>query len=124
MLRCAKVKDEGASWGYKDASERSGPYTGYSCPLSYLDLVPEPTCPPGCPACAEDRCGNAWARQWRERVRAYHAERVNKRAVWRAARKAKAQVVQAKAVALAFLAASGGDSGQLRPFAANSNGLV
>jgi hypothetical protein len=44
--------------------------------------------------------------------------------VWRAARKAKAQVVQAKAVALAFLAASGGDSGQLRPFAANSNGLV
>jgi hypothetical protein len=81
MLRCAKVKDEGASWGYKDASERSGPYTGYSCPLSYLDLVPEPTCPPGCPACAEDRCGNAWARQWRERVRAYHAEKARKRAL-------------------------------------------
>jgi hypothetical protein len=70
-----------SEWGYSDAEERSGPSTGFSCPLSYLDMVPEPTCPPGCPACAEDRCGNAWARRWRQRVRAYHAEKARKRAL-------------------------------------------
>ena len=47
-------------WGYKDMCESMGPVE-VNCPLGFLDLVPEPPEPYG-PG-------------WRERVRAYHAER-------------------------------------------------
>lgn len=47
-------------WGYKDMDETCGPCER-SCPLSFFDLVP---CPP-----------EGYAAAWRERVRAYHAEK-------------------------------------------------
>lgn len=46
-------------WGYKDMDESMHPYF-YSCPLAYLEMVPQE---------------NA---KWREGVRAYHAERSRK----------------------------------------------
>jgi hypothetical protein len=45
-------------WGYKDLDETVGP-CAVDCPVSYLDAPHLPR--------------EAWARQWRERVRAYHA---------------------------------------------------
>lgn len=47
-------------WGYKDLEETCGP-AKVNCPLSYLDMVPEPD--------------HEFARNWREGVRAYHASR-------------------------------------------------
>jgi hypothetical protein len=50
-------------WGYKDLEESSGP--GYlSCPLSYLEMVPEPK--------------SAYAKQWRQAVRERHEKRARK----------------------------------------------
>ncbi|WP_240754701.1 hypothetical protein [Parasulfuritortus cantonensis] len=46
-------------WGYKDLCESMGPYY-YTCPLSYLDMVP---------------VANA---DWRGQVRAWHAARNRK----------------------------------------------
>lgn len=53
-----KCWDRGGDWGFKDVTESMGPYE-VNCPLGYLDMVPE--------------APNEWGRQWRERVRAYHA---------------------------------------------------
>ena len=50
----------GDGWGYKDLDETAGP-CAVDCPLAYL-AAPH-----------ADRDG--WALQWRERVRAYHADR-------------------------------------------------
>jgi hypothetical protein len=47
-------------WGYKDMTESMGP-TECSCPLKFLDMVAEPN--------------SEYAKNWRERVRAYHARR-------------------------------------------------
>jgi hypothetical protein len=47
-------------WGYKDMDESVGPHY-YSCPLSYLDVVPQPE--------------STFCRDWRDKVRAYHAIR-------------------------------------------------
>ena len=47
--------DEG--WGYKDLEEASGPYY-FSCPLGYLEMVPEVA-----------------NEQWRQEVREHHARR-------------------------------------------------
>jgi len=47
-------------WGYKDIDESMGPVE-CDCPLWAFELVPEPP--------------NDWARTWRERVRARHAAR-------------------------------------------------
>jgi hypothetical protein len=47
-------------WGYKDLEETMGPHK-VNCPLSYLDMVPEPD--------------NEFARDWRIDVRAYHEGR-------------------------------------------------
>jgi hypothetical protein len=47
-------------WGYKDLEESMGP-TKSNCPLSYLDMVPEPD--------------HEFAKEWRERVREYHKGR-------------------------------------------------
>lgn len=54
------AKDRKGGWGYKDMSEDAGPYC-YDCPLSLLTLCSEP--------------GNDYAKEWREKVRAYHAQR-------------------------------------------------
>lgn len=51
--------DEG--WGYKDMEESMGPYY-FSCPLSYLDMVP---------VVANE--------SWREGVRRYHEKQKEKR---------------------------------------------
>ncbi len=51
-------------WGYKDMEESMHPYY-YSCPLSYLDLVP-----------IDQYGGNS---QWRESVRKYHTLQAEKR---------------------------------------------
>jgi hypothetical protein len=48
-------------WGYKDMSESVGP-NSYSCPLSYLDMVPIPK--------------SEYAAGWREEVKKYHASRI------------------------------------------------
>jgi len=75
MMRCQR---EGGllSWGYKDMEEMEGPYGCSSCPLSYLEMVPEPVCGPDCPA--EDH-GHTWARRWREAVYAYHERQEERR---------------------------------------------
>jgi hypothetical protein len=51
-------------WGYKDVEESMGPYK-YSCPLSFLELAPEPQRPEG-------------YHDWRAGVRTYHARRNQK----------------------------------------------
>lgn len=58
-------------WGYKDMEESMGP-VACSCPLSYLEMVPEQTCQPDCETCKKDSCSRKWGRDWRGRVRAYH----------------------------------------------------
>lgn len=51
-------KDDG--WGYKDLSEFAGPVE-VNCPLTYLEQVTETV--------------NEYAKQWREKVRKYHADK-------------------------------------------------
>lgn len=57
--------DKGYGWGYKDMSESSHPHY-YSCPLSYLDMVP-----------------TVKSEEWRRRVREYHACRKARRSACR-----------------------------------------
>jgi hypothetical protein len=52
-------------WGYKDMDESMGPYE-YDCPLKYLDMVPDP---------------GGYATGWRDKVRAFHAGKRDKRAL-------------------------------------------
>jgi hypothetical protein len=73
-LEVTLMKCSGGDWGYKDMEESMGPCE-VSCPLGYLEMVPEKKCPEKCEGCAKDSCSGLWARRWRERVRAYHAER-------------------------------------------------
>jgi hypothetical protein len=56
IMVCLLRKDRGYGWGYKDMSERMGPYN-FNCPLKYLAMAPE-------------QCAT-----WREGVRAYHEKR-------------------------------------------------
>ena len=49
-------------WGYKDMDESAGPYY-YNCPLSYLDMVPDP---------------GGYATEWRAKVREQHAASTRK----------------------------------------------
>jgi hypothetical protein len=58
LLEYSKA-DQG--WGYKDMEEAMGPYY-FSCPLSYLKMVPFVT-----------------NQSWREGVQRYHARRKDKR---------------------------------------------
>lgn len=74
LMACHKYPDYGASWGYKDLEESMGPCE-VSCPLGYLDMVPERTCKPDCEGCKKDSCSGMWARNWRAKVREYHATR-------------------------------------------------
>lgn len=53
-------KFPGGVWGYKDIEESMGPCE-VNCPLSYLDMAPEPD--------------GEYGRNWRERVRAFQAKR-------------------------------------------------
>jgi hypothetical protein len=55
--------DQRDGWGYKPLTESMGPCE-VSCPLAYLEMVPEPT--------------GEFASAWRKRVRAYHANRAAK----------------------------------------------
>jgi hypothetical protein len=59
---------------YKPVEETMGPYQ-YSCPLSYLDLAPQPLGPDGKP--------HEWSEKWRAGVREYHAAKAAKRALAR-----------------------------------------
>jgi len=52
------------NWAYKDIQESMGPFQ-HSCPLSFLDMVPEPPRPAG-------------YHDWRQGVRDYHARRNQK----------------------------------------------
>ena len=55
FIGCDLMKPQaGYGWGFKDMEESSGPYY-YTCPLSYLDMVPEVT-----------------NQEWRDKVRKYH----------------------------------------------------
>lgn len=58
----------GEGWGYKDLDERMGP-AAVDCPLSFFDLVPPP----------EGEGVSEYVRDWREKVRAYHAEKAARR---------------------------------------------
>jgi hypothetical protein len=62
FIECDLLQKQGRDgpWGYKDMEESMHPYY-YTCPLKYLDMVPQP---PGADAGA-----------WRQSVRQYHAER-------------------------------------------------
>jgi hypothetical protein len=59
FIGCDIMHFRGGEWGSKSLDERSHPYY-YSCPLGYLEMVPE-ECP-----------------EWRAKVRAYHAKRAKK----------------------------------------------
>lgn len=54
------VKDDPFNWGYKDLDESAGP-NYYNCPLSFLDMCPDPKV--------------GYSTEWREKVKAYHAKR-------------------------------------------------
>lgn len=61
FIGCFLLGTDGqGNWGYKDMEESMGP-SYYSCPPSYLDMVP---CPNG-----------PYAKDWRELVRQYWANR-------------------------------------------------
>lgn len=70
FIRCDLLRHNQGRWGHKPLQESSHPYF-YSCPGSYLDMVP--------PACEE----------WRTLVREWNARQSQKRAARRAARKAR-----------------------------------
>lgn len=55
-IRCDLLQRSGDEWGYKPMDESMHPYY-YSCPLRYLDMAPMRSA------------------EWREGVRAYHAQR-------------------------------------------------
>jgi hypothetical protein len=55
--------DKGYGWGYKDMTEHDGPHF-YTCPLKYLTMVEEPK--------------EEYAKNWRAKVREYHA-RMNRK---------------------------------------------
>lgn len=59
-IECNLLASDKGEWGYKDMEESCGPGVS-NCPLKYLDMVP---CPEG-----------GYAKEWRERVRAYWAAR-------------------------------------------------
>ncbi len=63
------LRYDGTTWGYKDMDESMHPFY-YSCPLSYLDMVPE-RCP-----------------EWRAGVRAHAAKVAAKTKATKARRKA------------------------------------
>lgn len=58
------AKERGGGWGYKGLSEDMGPYH-YDCPLALLDKASEPI--------------NESAREWRIKVREFHAKKSCKR---------------------------------------------
>lgn len=58
-VRIDLIKKIGADYGYKTMDESVGPYY-YNCPLNFLDNLTAPI---------------GYASEWREKVRAYHAER-------------------------------------------------
>jgi hypothetical protein len=62
-------------WGYKDMDESCGPNEVH-CPLSFLQLAPDPA-PGNCGGCG--KCGTCWSRSWRDKVRSYHADAEMKR---------------------------------------------
>jgi hypothetical protein len=64
IILCLTEKAHG-EWGYKDMSESVGPCY-YKCPLKFLNLAPEPT--------------SEYSKEWREKVRAYHAAEAAKKA--------------------------------------------
>jgi hypothetical protein len=63
-INCDVLRYEQGEWGYKDIEESMHPYF-YSCPLSYLALVP-----------LDQFGGKA---EWREGVREYHRRITEKR---------------------------------------------
>lgn len=68
-IGCYLLGKSGGSWGYKPMEESMHPYY-YSCPLAFLDMVPELTIRDGASCAAEGTC-----QAWRANVRKYHAER-------------------------------------------------
>lgn len=63
-IQCDLLRCDRGEWGYKDMEESMFPYY-FSCPLSYLELVP-----------IDRYGGNA---DWREQVAEHHRRRANKR---------------------------------------------
>lgn len=62
-IQCDLLRCDQGEWGYKDMEESMGPYY-FSCPLSYLNLVP-----------IDQYGGNA---EWREQVIEHHRRRAKK----------------------------------------------
>lgn len=56
-------KQRNGGWGHKPMDESCGP-SRYDCPLSYLDMVPDP---------------GFYATAWREKVRAFRASKRSKK---------------------------------------------
>lgn len=57
-----------AGWAVKSIDETMGPYYN-TCPLSYLDLASGPN----------SYANESYSKEWRERVRSYHAHRKARR---------------------------------------------
>jgi len=60
---CDLIKGSAPHFGHKAMSESMGPFY-YSCPLEYLDLVPDPE--------------SKYSKGWRDEVRKFHAQRSEK----------------------------------------------
>ena len=58
LYLCRRRKNTRDGWGYKDMDESAGP-SYYNCPISYLDMVPDP---------------GGYATEWRAKVREQHAK--------------------------------------------------
>jgi hypothetical protein len=63
-IACDLIQYREQEWWHKPMDETVGPYY-YSCPLSYLNIVSKPL--------------NEWSKEWREKVKMYHATKKMKK---------------------------------------------
>lgn len=86
-IGCDLMERVGCMWGHKPMDEAMGPCY-YTCPLRYLEMVPE-VADPG----------------WREQVRAYHAERAARHEIAQNAQ--PGQVLYLKGTSIPFVTVTG-----------------
>lgn len=86
-IGCDLMERAGGRWGHKPMDEAMGPCY-YTCPLRYLEMVPDVACP-----------------EWRDQVRAYHAERTARREIAQNAQ--PGQVIYLKGTSIPFVTVTG-----------------
>lgn len=83
IIGCYLLRSNDREWGYKPLSEECGPFY-YSCPLKFLDLVPERSA------------------EWRANVRLFHEQERAKRAAARVRKKAIAKILPTLPINILF----------------------